>query len=213
MKKIYLLLIAVTFVSTSCSVKIPLQSNLSDQTMLLAKNKDIKAEYVLSSAVQNGPLAMVSVQRNGKESVNENAFEYDSEIAFAKIWDAYFSSKFNSYAEDTIEIEVSLLDLYLKQVSSTSAGESLLTGNAKYNVEAIAVLEFTVNYEGKTYKNSFEVNASEYNESQSMQAGGVSYTKTAENPTRQKSKLLESCFNRSIIQFENYINSVVLKDE
>lgn len=212
MKKVYLLLIAVTFAFTSCAVKIPLQSNISDQTMLLAKNKNIKADYVLSSAVPNGPLALVAVQRNGKESVNEKAFEYDSELAFSKIWDSYFSSKFNAYSEEVMEVEVNLLDLYLKQVSSTSAGESLFTGNAKYNVEAVAVVEFTVNYKGKEYQNSFEVSASEYNESQSMQAGGVSYTKTAENPTQQKSKLLESCFNRSIIQFENFISSVVLEE-
>lgn len=53
MKKISLLLI-LSIIVTSCSVTIPTQTNLSDQTMLLAKNKNIKANYNLKSNVPNG---------------------------------------------------------------------------------------------------------------------------------------------------------------
>lgn len=83
-----------------------------------------------------------------------------------------------------------------------------MTGNLKYNIEVIAEFEYVVKYKGKTYGNIFKVNASEYNESQLMSVGDVSYTESLENPTKQKAKLLEICFNRSIIQFENFINSI-----
>ena len=209
MKNKCLILVIISLFTTACAVKIPLQANLSEQTMLLAKNKNLKADYVLISDVLNGPIDFVTIQRNGKEFVNNNEYEYDSETAFLRIWNSYFSSKFNSYSEETIEIDVILLDLYLVKTSSTSIGENILTGNSKYNIEAVAEFEYIINYKGKTYGNKFEVNSSEYNESQLMSGGDVFYTETLENPTRQKAKLLESCFNRSIIQFENFINLIV----
>lgn len=88
----------------------------------------------------------------------------------------------------------------------------MITGNTKYNVEAIAVVYFSVDYEGENYNKEFEVIASDYNESQSMQSGNNYYTANQTNPTQQKSKLLESCLNKSIIQFENFVSAVILKD-
>ncbi|GGE09117.1 hypothetical protein [Psychroflexus salis] len=211
MKKI-LLLLFVAAMTISCAVTIPMQSNLSDQTMLLAKNKNIKANYNLKSNVVDGPIALTSVTRNGNESSNQGSLEYASETAFKRMWSAYFSSKFNDYADDEMDVLVELVDLRLRKQSGTSIGESMLTGNTKYNVEAIAVVYFSVNYEGKNYENEFEVVASDYNESQSMQSGNNYYTANQTNPTQQKSKLLESCLNKSIIQFENFVSSVILNN-
>jgi hypothetical protein len=210
MKKNYLLLITIILFTSACAVKIPMQANLSEQTMLMAKNKNIKADYVLASNVLDGPIAWATVQKNGREYVSKAEYEYDSETAFNKIWNAYFSSKFNSLADETVEIDVLLVDLYLLRISSTSIGENIITGNSRYSIEAIAVLEFTVNYKGKTHTETFEINASDYNESRPIQQDGVYQRESLENPTRQKSDLLESCLNRSVIQFENFINSIVL---
>lgn len=211
MKKITLLFI-LSILVTSCSVTIPTQTNLSDQTMLLAKNKNIKANYNLSSNVADGPIALTSVMRNGNESSNQSSLEYASETAFKRMWTSYFDSKFNDYADDEMEVLVQLVDLRLRQKSGTSVGETLFTGNTKYNVEAIAVVYFSVDYEGENYNKEFEVIASDYNESQSMQSGNNYYTANQTNPTQQKSKLLESCLNKSIIQFENFVTAVILED-
>lgn len=211
MKKITLLFI-LSILVTSCSVTIPTQTNLSDQTMLLAKNKNIKANYNLSSNVADGPIALTSVMRNGNESSNQGSLEYASETAFKRMWTSYFDSKFNDYADDEMEVLVQLVDLRLRQKSGTSVGETLFTGNTKYNVEAIAVVYFSVDYEGENYNKEFEVIASDYNESQSMQSGNNYYTANQTNPTQQKSKLLESCLNKSIIQFENFVTAVILED-
>ena len=62
----------------------------------------------------------------------------------------------------------------------------------------------------RSSSNEFEVVASDYNESQSMQSGNNYYTANQTNPTQQKSKLLESCLNKSIIQFENFVTSVIV---
>lgn len=211
MKKITLLFI-LSILVTSCSVTIPTQTNLSDQTMLLAKNKNIKANYNLSSNVADGPIALTSVMRNGNESSNQGSLEYASETAFKRMWSSYFDSKFNDYADDEMDVLVELVDLRLRQKSGTSVGETLFTGNTKYNVEAIAVVYFSVDYEGENYNKEFEVIASDYNESQSMQSGNNYYTANQTNPTQQKSKLLESCLNKSIIQFENFVTAVILED-
>jgi len=211
MKKILLLLLA-SMVLTSCSVTIPMQSNLSDQTMLIAKNKDIKANYTLSSRVSDGPIVLTSVMRNGNESNNQGNLEYASETAFKRMWSTYFSSKFNEYADDEMEVLVELVDLRLRQKSGTSVGETLFTGNTKYNVEAIAVVYFSVDYNGENYNKEFEVVASDYNESQSMQSGNYNYSVNQKNPTQQKSKLLENSLNKSIIQFENFVSAVILSN-
>ena len=209
MKKIYFALVTLAIFS-SCAVTIPMQTNLSDQTMLLAKNKNIKANYSLISEIPDGFIDYVSVQKNGYETLNNNTNKYASETAFKKLWSSYFSNKFNNFSSDEMIINVTLKDLSLKQQTTTSIGMTMLTGNSKLNLEAIATIHVLIDYQGKKYENQFDVSASEYNETQQMQSGGNYYTVSATNPTQQKSKLIESCLNKSIIQFENFLNSVMM---
>jgi len=212
MKQIFYFLV-VAVVLTSCSVTIPLQTNLSDQTMLLAENRNIKADYTLVSNIPDGFIPYVSVLKNGSETMNNSSYKYASESAFKKIWNSYFSSKFNSYSKDQMDIEVTLKDLKLMEQAATSIGMTMLTGNTTVNVDAIATIHVLVNYHGKKYENQFEVNASDYNESQQMKSGNYYYTINQNNPTQQKSKLLESCLNKSVIQFENFLRSIMLADK
>jgi hypothetical protein len=46
-----------------------------------------------------------------------------------------------------------------------------------------------------------------------MAYGTYYYTVNQTNPTQQKSKLLESSMNKSIIQFENFLRSIMLLDK
>jgi hypothetical protein len=212
MKQIFFFLL-VAIALTSCTITIPLQSNLSDQTMLLAENRNIKANYTLSSNIPDGFISYVSVLKNGSETINNGSYKYASESAFKKIWNSYLSSKFNNYAKDQMDIEVTLKDIKLREQAATSIGMTMLTGNTKVNVDAIAIFHVVVNYHGEKYENQFEVTASDYNESQQMKYGNTYYTANQTNPTQQKAKLLESCLNKSIIQFENYLRSVMLADK
>lgn len=156
------------FLVNACSTTIPLQSNLSDQTMLMADNKNIKANYTLSSEVSDGLIDEVYVQKNGNESTTQR-LEYASETAFNNIWSSYFSNKFNDFSKDTTYINVNLVDLYLKETSSTSMGATFFTGNSKSNVEAITKVFVEVEYKGETFKNEFEVSSSGYQETQSTE--------------------------------------------
>jgi hypothetical protein len=79
----------------------------------------------------------------------------------------------------------------------------MLTGNSKVNVEAIISVHVLIEYHGKKYEKQFDVSATDYNESQQMKSGNYTYTVNQTNPTQQKSKLLESSFNKTIIQFKN----------
>lgn len=194
------------FVS-ACSTTIPLQSNLSDQTMLMADNKNIKANYTLTSEVSDGLIDEVYVQKNGTRSTTKN-LEYASETAFNNIWSSYFSNKFNDFSRDTMYINVNLMDLYLKETSSTSIGATLFTGNSKSNVEAITKVFVEVEYKGETFKNEFEVSSSGYQETQSTEFG--TYSKN--NPMEQKAQLLEGSLNRAIIQFENFVSQIINAD-
>jgi len=198
---------------SSCVTTIPLQTNLSDQTMLLAENKNIKANYTIVSNIPDGYISYISVQKNGHEMVNNETYQYASETAFNKIWTSYFSNKFNNYSKDEMDIEVTLKDLKLKEQAATSIGMTMLTGNVKVNVEALAKVHVLVNYHNKKYENEFDIAASDYNESQQMSYGNSYYTVNESNPTQQKSKLLESCINKSIIQSENYLRSVIIADK
>lgn len=212
MKKLSLLVISIIFL-TSCSITIPMQSNLSDQTMLLAKNKNIKANITLNSKVSNGYINFTSVSKNGSESVYSKHYMYASETAFKKLWTSYFSNKFNNFSEDEMEIQATLKELKLVNHLTTSMGMTFLTGNVKANVEAIAVIDIFIKYHGKKYQKQIEVNASEYNESQQMKSGNTYYTSNQSNPTQQQSKLLEHCLNKSIINFENLISSIIQSEK
>lgn len=212
MRQLAIVLFGVVILS-SCITTIPLQSNLSDQTMLMAENRNIKANYTLRSEIHDGHIPYVSVMKNGSETIDNTSHKYASETAFKKLWDSYIASKFNSYATDQMGIQVTLKELKLKQQAATSIGMTMLTGNTKVNVDAIAVVHVLVDYNGHQYENQFEVTASEYNESQNMQAGSLYYTVNETNPTQQKSKLLESCLNKSVIYFENFLRSVMLADK
>jgi hypothetical protein len=106
-----------------------------------------------------------------------------------------------------------LKDLKLREQAATSVGMTMLTGNSTVNVEAAVTVHVIVDYHNKRYENQFEVTASDYNESQMMAYGTYNYTVNQTNPTQQKSKLLESSLNKSIIQFENFLRSIMLIDK
>lgn len=209
MRKIIILAVSVV-IFTSCTITIPLQANLSDQTMLLAENRNIKADYTIVSDIPDGYIPYIAVQKNGNETINNTSYKYGSKSAAKKIWSSYFSSKFNNFAEDEMKIEVTLEELKLREQAATSMGMTMLTGNSKVNVEALAKVHVYIKYNDKKYEKQFEVSASDYNESQRMQAGDYSYTANQTNPTQQKSKLLETCLNKSVIQFENFVSSILL---
>lgn len=193
----------------SCTVTIPLQTNLSEQTLLLAENRNIKVNYNLQSEVPDGYIRFVNVTRNGTETTYNNSFKYAGATAFSKIWESYFSSKFNAYSKDIMDVEVVMKKLELRQNNTTSTGMTILTGNAQMNVEAVSEMYVKVVYQGQVYEKDIKVNVSEYNETQTGSVGGYTYTSSAVNPTQQKSKLLESCLNRSVIEFENFLKSVM----
>lgn len=209
MKKYFYILFTVLAL-TSCSVMIPLQTNLSDQTMLMAENRNIKANYALESRIQDGYIDYISVQKNGRESIDNKSNKYATETAFFKIWNSFFSNKFNHHSNDQMEVHITLVDLYLKQQAITSIGYTIFTGNEKVNIEAVAVFNFFIEYHGKKYEKQIEVSTTDYNESQSMSVGDTYYTTTLTNPTLQKAMLLQDCFNKSIIHFENFIRMVML---
>lgn len=202
------ILILFSILANACSSTIPLQTNLSDQTLLNAENKNIKADFVLNSEVPDGTIEQVYFMKNGTRS-GDKEFEYKSETAFKQMWSSYFDNKFNNFADDEMKITATLKDLYLKQESSTSVGAQLLTGNSKSNVEAVGVVNVEVEYEGETYQNEFEVSSSDYQETQSTEYG----TFSKENPMEQRSTLLQSALNRSIIQFDNFVRQVMTANE
>lgn len=207
MKIIIKLAFLFVFIS-GCASVIPMQSSLSDQTMLMATNKNIQSNYTLSSDVLNGKITTVSVQRNGTEW-REQRFEYASETAFNNIWSSYFSNKYNDFSSETMIISVNLNDLYLKSTSATSVGASLLTGNTQSNVEAIASVYVEVEYKGEIFSNEFEVSASDFQETQQTNYGNFSNT----NPMQQRSQLLEAVLNRSVVQFDNFITSIITLED
>ena len=75
---------------------IPMQANLSDKTLLLADNKNLKIEPTLTSNVDDGSIQTISVLKNGSES-SSTYYEYKSKTAFNRIWGEYFGSKYNNF--------------------------------------------------------------------------------------------------------------------
>lgn len=200
-------LMSVLLVS-ACSTTIPLQSNLSDQTLLMAENKNIKVNVELVSMVPNGEIEQVYFLKNGNRSSSQ-VFEYQSETAFRNMWTAYFDNKFNSFSKTEMVVKVTLKELYLSEQSATSIGAQLLTGNNKSNVEAVGVFMVEVHYGGESYQNELKVSSSEYQETQSTNYG----TFAKNNPMEQRAQLLQNTFNRSIIQFDNFIRQMLTAGE
>lgn len=201
-------LVLLSILASACSTTIPLQTNLSDQTLLMAENKNIKAEYNLVSEVPDGQIQEVYYQKNGNRSGSQE-YEYKPETAFKTMWSSYFNNKFNDFSDDHMKVTATLKDLYLEQESSTSVGAQLLTGNSKSNVEAVGVVNVQIEYKGESYQNEFKVSSSEYQETQSTSYG----TFSKENPMEQKSTLLQSALNRSIIQFDNFVRQILSANE
>lgn len=205
-------LVLVSFFVSSCSTMIPMQANLSDQTLLLADNKNLKIEPTLTSNVDDGPIQTISVLLNGTES-SSTYYEYNSKTAFNRIWGEYFDSKYNNFSKDTLYAEVTLNRLYLKTSSANSIGAQVLTGNTKFNQSAEAEIYVKITFKGEEYENLFTASASEYNESQTVTYGSVTTTYSQSNPMQQRAVLLEDALNKSIIQFDNFIESLLLNVE
>lgn len=188
----------------ACSSSIPLQTNLSDQTLLMAENKNIKADFVLYSDISNGKIKQILFLRNGNQS-GIREFDYQSETAFKQMWAAYFDNKFNSFANEEMKITAVLKDLYLTEQSSTSIGGQVFTGNNRSNVESVGVVWVEIEYKSEIFKNEFTVSSSDYQETQSTNYGTFSKV----NPMEQRSRLLQSTLNRSVIQFDNFVRQVL----
>lgn len=201
-------LILFSILANACSTTIPLQTNLSDQTLLMAENKNINADYVLNSEMPDGKIQQVYFQKNGNRSGSKE-FDYKSETAFKQMWTSYFDNKFNDFSDDEMKITTTLKDLYLEEQSSTSIGGQLLTGNNKSNIEAVGVVNVVIEYKGETYQNEFKVSSSDYQETQSTNYG----TFSKENPMEQRSALLQNTLNRSIIQFDNFVRQILSASE
>ena len=192
----------------ACSTTIPLQTNLDNQTLLSAENKNMKANFTLTSEIPDGVIEQVYVNKSGSETRSQE-LNYQPATAFNDIWSSYFNNKFNDFSTDQMNIDAVLVDLHLKENSATSVGVQLLTGNKKSNVEAVAVVDVEVEYLGEIYETQIEVSSSEYQETQSTNYGTIS----KENPMEQRSLLLQSVLNRSIVQFDNFVSQVLASQE
>ncbi|MBF6598166.1 MAG: hypothetical protein ITF98_08055 [Fermentimonas sp.] len=133
MKKTFCYLFTVLTLA-SCSVMIPLQTNLSVQTMLLAENRNIRATYALESHIQDGYIDYISVQKNGRESIDNKSNKYATETAFFKVWNSFFSNKFNPYSNNQMDVHITLIDLYLKQQAITSIGYTIFLLNNSLHI-------------------------------------------------------------------------------
>lgn len=172
-----------------------MQANLSDQTLLLAKNKNLKINYNLNSEIPDGEIKQLSFLKNGSQTTSAY-FEYNSSTAFKTIWGEYFSSKYNNFSKDTIEVQVILKDIYLKTEAGNTIGGQLLTGNVRVNNSAEANIYVKVTINNESYENEFKVNASDYNESQTSTVGNYTYSTNQTNPMQQRAELLESAINK-----------------
>jgi len=214
MKKIILLLLLT--ITTSCSSLIPLQANLDNQTLLLTESKDILAQYQLDSKIKDGELEHKVFLKNGKKSSSGSTDKYQSETAFKKIYKSYLLSKFNSYSDSKIKINIMLVDLKLVTNFTTST-MIMLNGQSKYTRKAIGNFYVKIVYNGKEYQKDIQVSVDGYNETTTSTTnnyrGQPSYNRNSiSNPTQQKSKLLENMFNKSIIQVDKYLDFIISKN-
>jgi hypothetical protein len=204
MKKL-LFFLSLMFLITSCSVTLPLQTNLSENTLLLSKSKDIKVDYVVVSDIKDGFIPYKSIQKNGTVTESNEYFKYSTETGLKTIWKNYFESKFNDYSTNQINVKIKQTEFYLKEQSTTAIGLTMLTGNAQSIVEAYSTIKIIIVYNGKTYQKDFNIVTNGYQETQQMKMGSFYYT----NPTAQKSQLIQDCYNKGIVLFESYLNSII----
>ncbi|MDO9339464.1 MAG: hypothetical protein Q7T72_02940 [Bacteroidales bacterium] len=204
-----LFLVSIMALLMSCAVTLPLQTNISDNVLLMSKNKDIKVNYEVSSDIKDGFISYKYEFKNGTKSEKNQAFKYASETGLKTIWKNYFESKFNNYSTNEMDVKIRQTDFYLREQSTTSMGLTMLTGNLQSVVEAHSTIKITIAYKGKTYQKDFDIVSNSYQESQQMKAGGIYYTKNYQNPTAQKSQLIQDCYNKGIVLFENFITSIL----
>ena len=210
MKNFYLI-IFISYLSISCSVTIPPLANLDDKITLLAKNKDLDINYNLQSDINDGFITFTYVNKESIRKSQNEKYEYASKTVFKKIWKSYFDKKYNDNSENKIKIDVKLEDLYLERKNRTSKGKYLLTGNTKYIVNAVGNVSVRINYQSEEYSENFEIVTSDFNESQVNNFNGYSISSNRIDPSQQYSILLENCFNKMIIEVDNYINTVLIK--
>lgn len=211
-----ILLLSVGLFLASCTVMIPMETSLYNKILYQAENKNIKANYTIKSNIVDGYIPYVHVKKNGKEKYKNSSYTYDSSTAFTKLWGEYFSKKFNAYASETIDIEVTLIELKLRDHATTSIGLTFFTGYSELVVEAMALLKAVVVFRDRKYETQFEVTSSDYSQSMQIRIGDDwddYYNITVKDPTLLKAEQLHICLNESIIQFENFLSDIILADK
>ncbi|MFW6225634.1 MAG: hypothetical protein ACOC3V_01580 [bacterium] len=171
----------------------------------MSENKNINVNYNVISNIKDGNIKYISTNMSGKSIINNEMFKYPAETGLKRMWSNYFNNKFSTFSKDTMVIKIQQLDFYIEDVSSTSVGYTVLTGNSKSSVEVHSKISVVIEYKNKIYERVFDINADDYQETQSTKYGTYSNT----NPNEQKSRLIQECYNRGIIMIDSYINQII----
>jgi hypothetical protein len=202
------LFIAVAILLGSCATSLPLLTNLSDQTLLLTENRNIKADYKLTSKLSGEQIAYDAMQKNGQLNSTGRTIRYNATTAFEAIFSKWFNAKFNPYSSEVIKIYVTLEDCYLLSKANNSvAAQLFLAKENETTEEAVVVVAVNIEYKGRSYSNSFESTSSDYNSTVTTKRG----TYMMKNQSQQQATLIQNAFNSGIIMVDNMLKQIMMQ--
>lgn len=182
MKKLLILFLVFFY---SCSVNIPSSTYLKDN---IIEDKNVQVKYTISSDIKDGIIEYYNEDLNIIKK-----YKYNVESNFNSIWKEYFNKKYNKYSKDIIFINVNQIDFFIIESKKFIGVYSKININIKYN--------------DLIYNDIFEISSND-NEFVVIYNDGIYYRIIKYSP-EQKSKLIDDCFNNSILIIDKHIDNIL----
>jgi hypothetical protein len=200
--------VAVGMLASSCATTLPFMNNLSDQTLLLTENRNIKVDYKLNSQVEGDRIYYDAMQKNGQINSTGRTIGYNATAVFEAIFSKWFNAKFNPYSTEVMKINVTLEDCYLLSKANNSvAAQIFLAQENETTEEAVVVVAVDIEYKGRSYSNKFESTSSDYNSTVTTQYG----TYMMKNKSQQQATLIQNAFNSGIVMVDNMLKQIMMQ--
>jgi len=207
--KFYSALLCSAVLCSNCSVTriIPNSSNVDESILMLSPNRDIRANFSVVSEQKDGILPIFDEKERTTTTVK---YYYQTETTFKKIWDDYFSTKFNASSQEEMKISINQDNFKVYKKNLSSGGQkfgiaAFGSGSLSFQFEVYSDITTTINYKGKEFKKIFKIKVDEQSQANYYRGYGGS----DKNETELVSKMIQKAFNKGIMFTDNFMKTIV----
>lgn len=166
------------------------------------------ARFVTKDVAVNATLIPLEITDSATET-----YSVVSNGVFSEVWESYFGSSFNPESQQQMTLEVVLLRVDIQEKTATiyenirNPGDRIRDTGETESSTAIVQVQVSAAYEGKQFKDTFEVTATKKKEKQTSGYGGSSSVFDTMDPEQIRLELIKEAIQKSVIEADKALTA------